>query len=144
MFYEKRFRNFAKFTGKHLCQSIFFTKVAALRTAALLKKRLSHRYFPVNFVKFLTTRFLQNTSGRLLLQIYVKFSNKHQSHSLKFVITYWTFFCLIHSRRALIANTHLTNNALGLKAEWYFQHENTGVLKVLFWNKNSMNKMVYF
>ena len=62
-------RNFAKFTGKHLCQSLFFDKVAILRPATLLKKRLWHRCFPVNFAKFLRTPFLQNTSGRLLLQI---------------------------------------------------------------------------
>ena len=36
-------RNFSKFTAKHLCQSLFFNKVAGLRP------------------------FLQNTSGRLLL-----------------------------------------------------------------------------
>ena len=54
-------RNFVKFTGKHLCQSHFFNKVA------LLKKRLRHRCFPVNFAKFLRTPFLQNTFGRLLL-----------------------------------------------------------------------------
>ena len=43
-------RNFAKFTGKHLCQSLFFNKVAgprAPRPATLLKKILWHRYFPV-------------------------------------------------------------------------------------------------
>ena len=34
------FRNFAKFTGKHLCQSLFFNKVAVLRPATLLKRRL--------------------------------------------------------------------------------------------------------
>ena len=45
-------RNFAKF----------------LRPTTLLKKRLWHRSFPVNFAKFLRTPFLQNTSGRLLLQ----------------------------------------------------------------------------
>ena len=56
-------RNFTKFTGKHLCQSLFFNKVAGLRPATLLKKRLWHRRFPVNFVKFLRTPFLQNTSG---------------------------------------------------------------------------------
>ena len=39
-----------------------------LRPATLLKKRLWHRSFPVNFAKFLRTPFLQNTSGRLLLQ----------------------------------------------------------------------------
>ena len=42
-----------KFTGKHLCQSLFFNKFAGLRAATLSKKKLSHRYFPVNFAKFL-------------------------------------------------------------------------------------------
>ena len=60
-------KNFAKFTGKHLCQSLFFNKVAGVKPATLLKKRLWHRCFPVNFAKFLRTPFLQNTSGRLLL-----------------------------------------------------------------------------
>ena len=60
-------RNFTKFTGKHLCQSLFFNNVAGLRPATLLKKRLWHRCFPVNFAKFLRTPFLQNTYGRLLL-----------------------------------------------------------------------------
>ena len=32
-------------------------------TCALLKKRLWYRCFPVNFVKFLGTPFLHNTSG---------------------------------------------------------------------------------
>ena len=39
------------------------------RPATLLKKRLWHRCFPVNFVKFLRTPFLQNTSHRLLLSL---------------------------------------------------------------------------
>ena len=56
-------RNFTKFTGKHLRQSLFFNNVAGLRPATLLKKRLWHRCFPVNFAKFLRALFLQNTSG---------------------------------------------------------------------------------
>ena len=60
-------RNFVKLTGKHLCQSLFLNKVAGLRTATVLKKILLHRSFPVNFEKFLRTRFLQYSSGRLLL-----------------------------------------------------------------------------
>ena len=40
--------NFAKFTGKHLCQSLFFNKVAGLRPATLLKKKLWHT---CNFIK---------------------------------------------------------------------------------------------
>ena len=43
------FRNFAKFTGKHLCQSP--------RPATLLKKRLWHNCSPVNFAIFLRTPF---------------------------------------------------------------------------------------
>ena len=50
-------RNFAKFTGKHLWQSLFFNKVADLRPATLFKKRLCHRCFPVNFMKFLKHLF---------------------------------------------------------------------------------------
>ena len=34
-------RNFTKFTGKPLCQSLFFNKVTGLRPATLLKKRLA-------------------------------------------------------------------------------------------------------
>ena len=51
-------RNFAKFTGKHLHQS--------LRPATLLKKRLA-QVFSSEICKFLRTPFLQNTSGQLLL-----------------------------------------------------------------------------
>ena len=62
-------RNFTKFTGKHMCQNLFFNKVAGVRLSTSLKKRLWHRCFPVDFVKFLRTPFLQNTSGRLLLSL---------------------------------------------------------------------------
>ena len=40
-FYEKDvLRNFAKFTGKHLCHGLFFNKLAGPRPATLFKKRL--------------------------------------------------------------------------------------------------------
>ena len=59
--------NFTTFTGKHLCQGLFFNKVAGLRPAILLKKRLWHRCFSMNFAKVLRTPFSQNISGWLLL-----------------------------------------------------------------------------
>ena len=59
-------RNFAKFTRKHLCQSLLFNKVAWLSPATLLKKKLWHRCFPVNFAKFLKTPFL--TEEHIFLQ----------------------------------------------------------------------------
>ena len=62
-------RNFTNFTAKHLCQSLFVNKAAGLTPATLLKKRLWHRCFSMNFVTFLRTRFLQNASERLLLNI---------------------------------------------------------------------------
>ena len=62
------FRDFAKFTVKYLCQSLFFNKVAG-RPATLLKKRLWYRGFPVNCKKFPRRTFSQNTSERLLLYI---------------------------------------------------------------------------
>ena len=62
-------KNFTKLAGKHLYLSLFIDKVAGLRPAILLKKTLWHKCFPVNFAKFLSTLFLQNTSGRVLLEI---------------------------------------------------------------------------
>ena len=38
-------RNFAKFTKKHLCQSLFFNKVAGLRPATLLKRDSGTGFF---------------------------------------------------------------------------------------------------
>ena len=53
MFYKNNvLKHFAKFTEKHLCEGHFFNKVAGLR---LLKKRLWHQCFPVNFAEFLRT-----------------------------------------------------------------------------------------
>ena len=57
MFLEKGvLRNFTKLPEKHLYQSLFFNK-------------RDYRCFPVNFVTFLRTPFLQNASGRLLLDL---------------------------------------------------------------------------
>ena len=39
------------------------SEVAGLRLTTLVKKRLWHRCFSVNFVKFVRTPFLKNTSG---------------------------------------------------------------------------------
>ena len=40
-----------------MCQSLFFNKATGLRPATLLKKRLWHRCFSVNFAKFLKHLF---------------------------------------------------------------------------------------
>ena len=50
-------KNSTKFTGKRLCRSLFFNNLASVRSATLLRKRLRHKSFPVNFEKFLGTTF---------------------------------------------------------------------------------------
>ena len=63
---KKVFLEISQNSQENTCATVhFFNKVAGL----LLKKRLWHRRFPVSFVKFLRTPFLQNTSGRLLLKV---------------------------------------------------------------------------
>ena len=71
--------NFTKFTAKHLCQ----------RPAPLLKRRLWHRCFPANFVKFLRTPFLTEHLWLLLLHSwrwelpFLKLTFTRYVHSLK-------------------------------------------------------------
>ena len=61
VFYKKVvLKNFAKFTGKHLCQSLFLIKLQALGLC-----------FPVNFAKFLRTPFFIEHLWWLLLKLCV-------------------------------------------------------------------------
>ena len=60
-------RNFTKFIGKHLRQSLYFNKDVGLSPATSLKTRLSHRSFPVNFAKFLRITFIIEHLWWLLL-----------------------------------------------------------------------------
>ena len=55
-------KNFAKLTGKHLCQSLVFNKVEGWRPVTLVEKRC----FSANFAKFSRA---PNSSGRLLLYV---------------------------------------------------------------------------
>ena len=90
-------RNLTKLTGKHLCQSLFFNKV-------------------VNFVKFLRTPFLQNTSGRLLL-----YETKSDTWNISFV---WNESAETFMKPAQIVSWHFCNKNVYLSsnvkatAEW--------------------------
>ena len=81
-------RNFTKFPGKHLCQSLF------------LKKRLWHRCFPVNFTKFLRTHFLTEhlqwllpgfQSEHTLYSFRISCSKQAQYLKFKWTITSWKY-----------------------------------------------------
>ena len=61
VFYKKDvLKNFAKFTGKHLHQNLFFSKVADLRSAILLKKRVCE-VFPCEFCEIFKNIFFYRT-----------------------------------------------------------------------------------
>ena len=73
------FNIFIKPHLKHLCQCLFFNKVAGLRPVALLKKRHWHRCFDVNFAKFLRKPFLTEHLRWLLLATEVYFSLSYKA-----------------------------------------------------------------
>ena len=54
-------KNFAKFKEKLLCQSLFFNKVASLRTATSLKKETLPQVFSFEFLKILKNNFFYRT-----------------------------------------------------------------------------------
>ena len=62
-------RNFAKNMKTPVFRDSFLIKLQSL-PATSLKRSFWHRCFPVNFAKFLRTAYSQNTSGRLLLNIF--------------------------------------------------------------------------
>ena len=57
-------KDFAKFTGKHLYQILYLMKLVYLN-------RARRRCFPVNFVEFLRTPVLWNSSRRQFLTLQV-------------------------------------------------------------------------
>ena len=54
-------KNLAKFTGKHLCQSLFFNKVTGCKTYNFIKKEDLAQVFPCELAKFLRIAFFNRT-----------------------------------------------------------------------------------
>ena len=65
---KKCWKNFLKFSGKHLCRSFLFNKAYRLKVCNFIKRRLQQRSFPVNFAKSFRTRFSRSTYRWLRLQ----------------------------------------------------------------------------
>ena len=96
-------RNFKKFTGKHLCQSLIWNKIAGLRPANLLTYRLYHRCFPVNIVNFLRTPFHIKHLWWLLLSFRVAFEERTYitlslTNSWVFIVSFYSILNLISMR----------------------------------------------
>ena len=78
-------KHFAKFTGKHLCHSLFFNKVPGLPMSKWDFSKAT--CFPVNFVKFLRSQFF-NRIASLRSATLVKKRLRHSCDIFK-----KTFFC---------------------------------------------------
>ena len=115
--------NFAKFTGKHMSPSLFFNKVAGLRPATLLKKRLWQRCFLVNFAKFLRTPFLIEHLRWLLLYlmliVLLQFENKILSIKIYEYVCFHNLFLLTVLPTVGVLQcsikTNIFSSVLGLK-----------------------------
>ena len=71
-------KNFANFTGKHLCWSLFFN---------FIKKRLQHKCFPVKFPNFFRVAFFtEHLPWLLLIMLSVRKLLQH-------VVIHFAVFC---------------------------------------------------
>ena len=73
---------FAKFTGKHLCQSLFFNKGVGFRPATLLKERLWHRFLKI--CEIFKSTFIYRTPP-LVTSGMTKILEKASSHQKNFI-----------------------------------------------------------
>ena len=70
MLCEKGVLKISQNSLENTCASVSFLIKLQARSATLLKKRLWHRCFPVNFAKFLRTTFFKEYFWWLLLNVY--------------------------------------------------------------------------
>ena len=110
---KRGLKNSAKITANCLCQGLFFNKVTSSRRVTLLKKRLWHRCFIVNFAKFERTYFLQNDFGffcvcfRVYLQHQMVLTVPCISSSRDLYCLYFDAFCQLF--QYLLFNYSLVN-----------------------------------
>ena len=107
-------KNFANFTEKHLCWSLFFTKLRAFRPATLLKKRLLKRCFPMKNGKFWITPISKNiwTTSSVYWLLH---------HILIFAILYRTQLSFLQIASSLLRNqNNRTNDAEAVSFEKAF------------------------
>ena len=116
MSYEKAvLKNFATFTEKYLCWSLFLIK---LQAGNFIKKRLQHRCFLVNIAKILRASILKNICERFLLFIFIFRSSpnlltkytkywlrKQNTQSTKYIVTTSSYIKMMIQLRGLILGT---------------------------------------
>ena len=72
-------KNYKKFTGRHLCWSLFFNKIAGLRAFNFIKKKYQRSCFPVKVAKFFRAPTFKNIREQLLLYLHVILFTIHET-----------------------------------------------------------------
>ena len=118
MFYKKIvLRNFAKFTGKHMCRSLFFNRVIEKREKILYWKRDSGGvFFHESFTKFLTTPFLIEHLRWLLLHFFHSYS-LHLMRQMHLV-----YICQIHLFKELFMVLFVSDPFGRFSKFWGYQY----------------------
>ena len=114
-----------------MCQSLFFNRVVGLRSATLLKKKLWHRCFPVNFAKFLRTPFVHKTSGQLL--IWTTASETSNTKYLELI-----------KRRSKVQEKNMSCKCALNFDQWKTFSENYKPMRVWLWHVYKFNKFSNF
>ena len=92
--WKKVFLEISQNSQENTCARVSFWIKLMPEACNFIKKETRAQLFPVNFVKFLRTSFLQNTSGPLLLFIFIDLLL--QQH---FYFTSFAFLCSLLSTR---------------------------------------------
>ena len=123
---KRPFENFAKFAGKQLYWSLFFNKVTGLRPRTLLKKRLQHRYFSVNFAKFLRTFFHRTRPGNCFCLLWFPVWFWYDISNIWCVIVIFTgliFFFKLKKPLSFIFVSTFFNKVLSDTWKWFFVNQ---------------------
>ena len=110
-------RNFAKFTGKNLCHGLFVNKVVGL-ACNFIKKETLAQVFSREFCKISQNTFLQNTSGRLLLNL---IKNHISSYQEKIIQSRFSAFCMISASKNYLIKGLLFHSCTATSMYFFFR-----------------------
>ena len=89
VFYKKAVLKISQFLQQSTCVG---NKVATLQACSFIKKRLQHRFFPVNIAKLLRTPIILKNNCEPLLLNPIKWKLVTQLCNVRFL--FWWRFCL--------------------------------------------------
>ena len=126
-------KNFAKFTGKHMCRSCFLNKTAGFRPAILLQKSFRNRCFPLNFVRFLRSPIFYRTPQVAAIEM----------TSLRVIPLRIIILCCDRHYRPAVDLSLLEKKHSGnlLWQSCFIVNPIAGVLKEIVWN---LSELLYF